>query len=131
MKTTGKPLSADLNFSSAYYFKSLKELKKYHTNKFINPRYSRDLNITTLELENFFSSLYKGSKALCFSSGMSAVGASIGGTVTNNNTIITFGNFYRKSRSLIKHLESMSNLVSKNFIDYKKFIDWSKKNKHK
>ena len=131
MKTTGKPLSPDLNFSSAYYFKNLNELKKYHSNKFTNTRYSRDLNTSTLELENFFSSLYKGSRALCFSSGMSAIGASIGGTITNNNTIITFGNFYRKSRSLIKHLEAISNLDSINFTDYKKFINWSKKNKQK
>lgn len=131
MKRTGKPLSSELNFSSAYYFKNLKELKQYHSNKFINTRYSRDLNITTLELENFFSSLYKGSKALCFSSGMSAIGASMGGMVTNKNTIITFGNFYRKSRSLIKQLEKVSNLVSINFIDYKKFINWSKNYRQK
>ena len=128
MKKTGKPLVPDLNFSSAYYFKDIKELKKYHKNKFINTRYSRDLNLSTLELENYFSSLCNGYKTLCFSSGMSSIGATLSSLISKNSIIITFGNFYRKSRSLIEQLKIKSDVNTINFLDYKKFIEWSLKN---
>ena len=128
-KKTGKPLVSDLNFSSAYYFKDLNELKIFHKNKFQNARYSRDLNLSTLELEDYFTSLYNGSYSLCFSSGMSSIGAALGSIITKNSIIITFGNFYRKSRGLIENLKTKSNIKTINFIDYKKFIKWSEKNK--
>ena len=46
-------------------------------NKYKNLRYSRDNNSGSLELEKYFASLYKNSRSLSFSSGMSAIAASL------------------------------------------------------
>ena len=131
MKKTGSPLNYDLNLSSAYYFDDLQELKNYYSSKYKNIRYARDSNSSSLNLEKYFSSLYKNSNSLSFSSGMSAITSSLCGISDLNSQIITFGNFYRKSRSIIEYLNKHFKIKILNFVDYKIFIKWAKKNKLK
>lgn len=131
MKKIINPLNSNVNFSSAYYFQNLKELENFYLNKYKNLRYSRDNNSGSLELEKYFASLYKNSRSLSFSSGMSAIAASLIGVCTKKTSIITFGNFYRKSRAIIDYLYKNFNIDNINFLDYQKFINWSKKNKNK
>lgn len=125
----GFPLNHSINLSSAYYFKDIKELKKYYKNKFNNLRYTRDANSGSIELEKYFEKLYKNSTSLSFSSGMAAIAASLISTINSETTIVTFGNFYRKSRSIVDHLSKKFKVQSINFLDYNKFIEWSKKKK--
>lgn len=124
----GFPLNNSINLSSAYYFKNINDLKKYYKNKFNNLRYTRDANSGSIELEKYFEKLYKKSYSLSFSSGMSAIAASLISVINSDTKIVTFGNFYRKSRSIIEHLQKKFKVKNVNFLDYKKFIEWSKKN---
>ena len=58
---------------------------------------------------------------------MAAIAASLISVINSDTTIVTFGNFYRKSRSIIEHLHQRP-IKNINFLDYRKFIEWSKKN---
>lgn len=127
----GLPLNNSINLSSAYYFKDINDLKNYYKNKFNNLRYTRDANSGSIELEKYFEKLYKKSTSLSFSSGMAAIAASLISTINSDTTIITFGNFYRKSRSIVDHLNKKFKVKNINFLDYNKFIEWSKKNQKK
>ena len=123
----GFPLNNSINLSSAYYFKNINDLKNYYKNKFSSLRYTRDANSGSIELERYFEKIYRNSSSLSFSSGMSAIAGSLIGTINKKTTIVTFGNFYRKSRSIIDHLNKKFGIKILNFLDYKKFITWSKK----
>ena len=127
-KNFGFPLNNSINLSSAYYFKNINDLKNYYKNKFRNLRYTRDANSGSIELEKYFEKLYKKSTSLSFSSGMAAIAASLISVINSDTTIVTFGNFYRKSRSIIEHLHQKFKVKNINFLDYRKFIEWSKKN---
>lgn len=127
MMGPGFPLNNSINLSSAYYFKNINDLKNYYKNKFSSLRYTRDANSGSIELERYFEKIYRNSSSLSFSSGMSAIAGSLIGTINKKTTIVTFGNFYRKSRSIIDHLNKKFGIKILNFLDYKKFITWSKK----
>ena len=131
MKKFGFPLTPGLNFSSAYSFNNLKELKDYYNFKYSKVRYSRDANSLSLELEDVCRFNYDNNHCLSFGSGMSAVSAAIFSKIENDTIIITFGNFYRKSRAIIEELSSKFKIKNKNFLNYKNFLNWAKKNKRK
>lgn len=131
IKKFGLPLSSSLNFSSAYSFNNLDNLKDYYNFKYSKVRYGRDANSLSLELEDECKTHYDKNYCLSFGSGMSAVSAAIFSKIQNDTIIITFGNFYRKSRAIIEELSNKFKIKNVNFLRYKNFLNWAKKNQKK
>jgi len=98
----GSPLTPGVNFSSAYAFKTIEDLSRYHLNKRDNVRYARDSNDLTRQVEEYFSHFYDGSPAFIFNSGMAAISAALGVLLPTVSNVVTFGIYYRKTESLIK-----------------------------
>ncbi len=127
-KRLGSGLTPNVNFSSAYAFSSFSDLALYHSDKLNNHRYSRDSSEITSQVEHYFQMMHNNSPCFLFNSGMSAVMASFSVLIEDVDYIVTFGIYYRKTKSIIDNLARSSNkkvlnLNSYNDLKNKKFKD--------
>lgn len=114
----GQPLTPNINLSSAYAFPNFDELSQYHSDKFNNVRYTRDGSSISRQVEHYFSLMHDNSNCYLFSSGMSAIMAAITCTLDEIDTVITFGIFYRKTRSILENLSKTQRIKVKNLNKY-------------
>ncbi len=118
----GSPLVPSLNFSSAYAFQSIKDLGKYHENKYESIRYTRDSSVIVKQVEHYLELMHDDAKTLLFNSGMSAIASTISTLVDKNTVIVTFGVFYRKSFSIIEDLDTKFDINNYNFNNIEDYI---------
>ena len=112
----GYPLVPSLNFSTAYGFSDLDELKTYHLDRYNKVRYSRDSSALVLQLEKYFQKLFGTKYALIFNSGMSSISAALNPFIGLETKIHTIGNFYRKTLSMISLFTDNFNIEHHNHI---------------
>ena len=104
----GSPLTPSINLSSAYAFRSVEDLEKYHENANDFVRYARDTNSVARQCEEYLSTALSGQNCFVFSSGMSAIEASLAILLPKREIIITVGTFYRKTQILIEKYSKLS-----------------------
>lgn len=100
----GQALTPSVNFSTAYAFQSIEDLGHYHESKFNSVRYARDSSVLVKQMEGYFELMHSGSPALLFNSGMAAVSACLNVVARADTVVVTSGEFYRKSLSIITAL---------------------------
>ena len=117
-KRLGSGLTPDVNFSSAYAFTKFDDLAFYHSDKLNNHRYSRDSSEITSQVEHYFQMMHNNSPCFLFNSGMSAIMASFSVLIEDIDYIVTFGVYYRKTKSIIDNLARYSNKKVLNLNSY-------------
>ncbi len=127
----GSGLTPDVNFSSAYAFNTFNDLANYHSDKLNNHRYSRDSSEITSQVEYYFELMHNNSPCFLFNSGMSAVMASFSVLIEDVDHILTFGIYYRKTKSIIDSLARTNNKKVINLKSYKELKDKKFDNKEK
>ena len=87
LEVYGDPLNPSINLSSAYAFKTIDDLGKYHANKFNSLRYTRDSNALVRQIEMYLSAMNHSSNSILVNSGMSAIAICLYSLLSTGKTI--------------------------------------------
>ena len=124
----GSPLSPGLNLSSAYAFPEFNDLTQYHSDKLNNQRYSRDSTELSRQVEHYFSLMHNNSSCFLFRSGMSAIMSAISTIISEVDEVITFGIFYRKTKSILDEFLKLKKIKVLNFNNYEDLLNYKIEN---
>jgi cystathionine gamma-synthase len=111
----GKPLNPSINYSTAYSFQTVDDLRSYHENKYSSVRYARDSSPLVSQIEYYLSKTLSDSRVLLFNSGMSAISTALNCFLNKNSEIITIGSYYRKSASIFMKMEKSFGIKTVNY----------------
>jgi len=102
-----EPLVPSINFSSAYQYLDEESLAQYHSRKFEHHRYTRDSNAMVNQTERIFAFMMDR-PSLLFSSGMSAIWASLWVSAPEVEAFVSIGSYYRKTLVLLEELAAIT-----------------------
>jgi cystathionine beta-lyase/cystathionine gamma-synthase len=118
-QSLSKPLTPDINFSSAYAFDTIENLGAYHASKIENLRYTRDGSSLSRQVEFYFEKMYNVNAALLFNTGMAAVASAIEILLTETHTVVSFGVNYRKTKEIIDQCACRKGITIRNYETFK------------